>query len=51
MSVPAEHWNSQLFLSVYKANTALWAAALTVTGVGPVLLHHYHPDKAPPARL
>src|SRR4051812_28145477 len=44
MSVPAEHWNSPLFLSVNKAIIALWAAALTVTGVGSALLHHYQPD-------
>ena len=45
-SVPAEHWNSPLFLSVNKAITAVWAAAFTVTGVGSALLHHYQPDNS-----
>ncbi|MFI5823458.1 hypothetical protein ACIA8I_30835 [Streptomyces rishiriensis] len=43
-SVPSEHWNTPLFLSVNKAITAVWAAAFTVTGAGSALLHRYQPD-------
>jgi hypothetical protein len=45
-SVPAEHWNTPLFLSVNKAITAVWAASFTVTGAGSALLHHYQPDNS-----